>query len=102
MNLKINKPEISLTIDREKASELNVSVEDIGRTLQVGFGGQRMGYFLRDGKQYQVIGQLNREFRDKPSDLKSLFVKNANGEMIQLESLVKLDEQAVPILKIQI
>lgn len=96
VNLKINKPEISLTIDREKASELNVSVEDIGRTLQVAFGGQRMGYFLRDGKQYQVIGQLNREFRDKPSDLKSLFVKNANGEMIQLESLVKLDEQAVP------
>lgn len=96
VNMKVNKPEISLTIDREKAAELNVSVEDIGRTLQVAFGGQRMGYFLRDGKQYQVIGQLNRENRDKPSDLKSLFVKNANGEMIQLESLVKLDEQAVP------
>lgn len=96
VNLKINKPEISLTIDREKASELNVSVEDIGRTLQIAFGGQRMGYFLKDGKQYQVIGQFNRNFRDQPSDLKSLFVKNSNGEMIQLESLVKLDEQAVP------
>jgi multidrug efflux pump len=96
VNLKINKPEISLTIDREKASELNVSVEDIGRTLQVAFGGQRMGYFLLDGKQYQVIGQLNREYRDKPADLKSLFIKNSNGEMIQLESVVKLDEQAVP------
>ncbi len=95
-NLKINKPEISLTIDREKAAELNVSVEDIGRTLQVAFGGQRMGYFLRDGKQYQVIGQFSRENRDKPADLKSLFVKNSNGELIQLESLVKLDEQAVP------
>ncbi|MDQ3194632.1 MAG: efflux RND transporter permease subunit, partial [Bacteroidota bacterium] len=96
VNLKINKPEISLTIDREKAAELKVSVEDIGRTLQSAFGGQRMGYFLRDGKQYQVIGQLSRENRDKPSDLKSLFVKNADGEMIQLESLVKLDEGAVP------
>lgn len=96
VNMKINKPEISLIIDREKAAELNVSVEDIGRTLQVAFGGQRMGYFLRDGKQYQVIGQLNRENRDKPADLKSLFVKNSSGEMIQLESLVKLDEQAVP------
>ena len=96
VNLKVNKPEISLTIDREKASELNVSVEDIGRTLQIAFGGQRMGYFLRDGKQYQVIGQLNREYRDKPADLKSLFVKNSSGELIQLESLVKLDEQAVP------
>lgn len=96
VNLKINKPEISLTIDREKASELKVSVEDIGRTLQTAFGGQRMGYFLLDGKQYQVIGQLSREFRDKPADLKSLFVKNASGEMIQLENLVKLEEQAVP------
>ncbi|MEP7145781.1 MAG: efflux RND transporter permease subunit, partial [bacterium] len=96
VNLKINKPEISLTIDREKAAELKVSVEDIGRTLQSAFGGQRMGYFLRDGKQYQVIGQLSRENRDKPSDLRSLFVKNAEGEMIQLENLVKLDEGAVP------
>ncbi|HMS34978.1 MAG TPA: efflux RND transporter permease subunit [Ignavibacteria bacterium] len=96
VNLKVNKPEISLTIDREKAAELGVSVEDIGRTLQVAFGGQRMGYFLRDGKQYQVIGQFEREFRDKPADLRSLFVKNTKGEMIQLESLVKLDEQAVP------
>ncbi len=96
VNLKVNKPEISLTIDREKAAELSVSVEDIGRTLQVAFGGQRMGYFLRDGKQYQVIGQFEREYRDKPADLRSLFVKNAKGEMIQLESLVKLDEQAVP------
>ncbi len=96
VNLKVNKPEISLTIDREKASELNVSVEDIGKTLQIAFGGQRMGYFLRDGKQYQIIGQFDREYRDKPADLKSLFVKNSSGEMIQLESLVKLEEQAVP------
>lgn len=96
VNLKINKPEISLTINREKASELKVSVEDIGRALQIAFGGQRMGYFLKDGKQYQIIGQLSRENRDKPGDLKSLFVKNSDGKMIQLENLVKLDEQAVP------
>lgn len=96
VNLKINKPEISLTIDRERAADMQVSVEDIGKTLQSAFGGQRMGYFLRDGKQYEVIGQLDREYRDKPSDLRSLFVKNSNGEMIQLESLVKLEETAVP------
>ncbi|MFZ1459685.1 MAG: efflux RND transporter permease subunit, partial [Ignavibacteria bacterium] len=96
VNLKVNKPEISLTIDREKAADLKVSVEDIGRTLQIAFGGQRMGYFLKDGKQYQVIGQFSRENRDKPADLKSLFVKNSEGKMIQLESLVRLDEQAVP------
>ena len=96
VNLKINKPEISLSIDRDKAADLRVSVDDIGRTLQIAFGGQRMGYFLKDGKQYQVIGQFSRENRDKPSDLKSLFVRNSDGKMIQLESLVKLDEQAVP------
>lgn len=96
VNLKINKPEISLTIDRDKAAELKVSVEDIGRTLQIAFGGERMGYFLKDGKQYQIIGQLDREYRDKPADLRSLFVKNSDGQMIQLESLVELNEQAVP------
>ena len=96
VNLKINKPEISLTIDRERAADMQVSVEDIGKTLQSAFGGQRMGYFLRDGKQYEVIGQLDREYRDKPSDLRSLFVKNSSGEMIQLENLVKLEETAVP------
>ncbi|HRE41999.1 MAG TPA: efflux RND transporter permease subunit [Ignavibacteria bacterium] len=95
-NLKINKPEISLTIDREKAASLGVSVEDIGRTLQIAFGGQRMGYFLKDGKQYEVIGQLDRRYRDNPNDLKSLFVKNNRGELVQLDNLVYTEEQAVP------
>jgi multidrug efflux pump len=96
VNMKVNKPEINLTIDRERASELNVSVEDIGRTLQIAFGGERMGYFLRSGKQYQVIGQLEKEFRNDPADLNNLFVKNSKGDMITLASLVKLEEQAVP------
>ncbi|HCA42688.1 MAG TPA: acriflavin resistance protein [Bacteroidetes bacterium] len=95
-NLKINKPEISLTIDREKAAALGVSVEDIGRTLQIAFGGQRMGYFLKDGKQYEVIGQLDRRYRDNPDDLKSLFVKNNKGELVQLDNVVYTEEQAVP------
>ena len=96
VNMKVNKPEINLTIDRERASELNVSVEDIGRTLQIAFGGERMGYFLRSGKQYQVIGQLEKEFRNDPADLNNLFVRNSKGDMITLASLVKLEEQAVP------
>jgi len=94
--MKVNKPEINLTIDRERASELNVSVEDIGRTLQIAFGGERMGYFLRSGKQYQIIGQLEKEFRNDPADLNNLFVRNSKGDMITLASLVKLEEQAVP------
>ncbi len=95
-NLKVNKPEITLSIDRERASELGVSVEDIGRTLQLAFGGERMGYFLRNGKQYQVIGQLEKEYRNDPADLNALYVKNSGGEMITLASLVKLEEEAVP------
>lgn len=95
-NLKVNKPEITITIDRERAADLGVSVEDIGRTLQIAFGGERMGYFLRSGKQYQVIGQLDREYRNEPSDLDQLFVKNSSGEMISLSNLVRLEETSVP------
>ncbi len=95
-NLKVNKPEITLSIDRDRAADLGVSVEDVGRTLQIAFGGERMGYFLRDGKQYQVIGQLDKEFRNDPADLEQLYVKNSSGAMITLASLVKLEEQSVP------
>jgi multidrug efflux pump len=93
-NLKVNKPEINLSIDREKASNIGISVSDIARTLQIAFGSQRFGYFIRDGKQYQVIGQVDRVNRDNPHDLQNLFVRNNKGELIQLDNLVKLEEQA--------
>lgn len=96
IDLKFNKPEIQLDIDREKARTLGVSVLDIAQTLQLAFSGQRFGYFIKDGKQYQVIGQVERQFRDAPVDLKSLSVKNAQGELIQLDNLVKLTEQSSP------
>jgi multidrug efflux pump len=95
-NLKVNKPEVNLTINREKAADLGVSVSDIARTLQIAFGSQRFGYFIRDGKQYQVIGQVDRVNRDNPNDLQNLFVRNRNGELIQLDNLVNLQEQASP------
>jgi multidrug efflux pump len=96
IDLKFNKPEIQLDIDREKARTLGVSVLDIAQTLQLAFSGQRFGYFIRDGKQYQVIGQVERQFRDAPVDLKSLSVKNTQGELIQLDNLVNLTEQSSP------
>ncbi|TNE73901.1 efflux RND transporter permease subunit [bacterium] len=96
INLKFNKPEIQLDIDREKARSLGVSVLDIAQTLQLAYSGQRFGYFIKDGKQYQVIGQVERQFRDAPLDLRSLSVKNANGELIQLDNLVRLTEQSSP------
>lgn len=97
VNLKFNKPEIAIEIDRVKAQNLGVSVLDIAQTLQFGLSGQRFGYFIMDGKQYQVIGQLSRENRNEPTDLRSLFVRNDQGEMIQLDNLVKLREETSPL-----
>ncbi|HMQ99720.1 MAG TPA: efflux RND transporter permease subunit, partial [Ignavibacteria bacterium] len=95
-NLKINKPEINLSIDRQKASDLGVSFSDVASTLQIAFGSQRFGYFIKEGKQYQVLGQVTRDKRDNPYDLKYLYVRNKNGELIQLDNLVTLTEQAAP------
>lgn len=97
VNLKFNKPEINLQIDRTKARNLGISVLDIAQTLQFGLSGQRFGYFILDGKQYQVIGQLARENRNDPTDLKSLYVRNQAGEMIQLDNLVSLTEETSPL-----
>ncbi len=95
-NLKFNKPELKISIDRQKARALGVSTIDIAQTIQSAFSGQRFGYFIKDGKQYQVIGQFSRENRDAPIDLKSTYVKNSNGELIQLDNVVYVDEQSAP------
>lgn len=96
VNLKFNKPELQVLINREKARILGVSVGDVAQTLQSAFSGQRFGYFIFNGKQYQVIGQLSRARRDEPIDLKSLYVKNRNGDMIQLDNVVTLVEDSSP------
>jgi multidrug efflux pump len=96
VNLKFNKPELVIEINRDRARSLGVSVSDVAQTLQLTLSGQRYGYFVKDGKQYQVIGQLTRENRDEPLDLKSIFVRNRHGELIQVDNLVDLGEQANP------
>jgi multidrug efflux pump len=93
-NLKVNKPELALTIDRDKADALGVSIQDVAQVLQTALAGIRYGYFIQDEKQYQIIGQLEREYRDKPTDLDNVYVKNKRGELIQMSSLVTLKEQA--------
>jgi multidrug efflux pump len=95
-NLKFNKPELRLSIDRQKAKDLGVSTIDIAQTIQAAFSGQRFGYFVKDGKQYQVIGQLARENRDEPIDLRSLFVKNNRGDLVQLDNVITVVEQSAP------
>ncbi|RZJ68233.1 MAG: efflux RND transporter permease subunit [Flavobacterium sp.] len=96
VNLKFNKPEINVTIDREKAESLGVSVLDVAQTLQLSLSGQRFGYFMRNGKQYQVMGQFEEVDRSKPLDLTSMFVKNTDGQLIQLDNLVSVNEQSSP------
>ena len=96
VNLKFNKPEINVTIDREKAESLGISVLDVAQTLQLSLSGQRFGYFMRNGKQYQVIGQFEEQDRAAPLDLTSMFVKNSAGQLIQLDNVVTVDEQSSP------
>ncbi|HMT28685.1 MAG TPA: efflux RND transporter permease subunit, partial [Bacteroidia bacterium] len=96
VNLKFNKPEIIINVNREKAKNLGVSVFDIGQTLQLAFSGQRFSYFTMNGKQYQVIGQVDRANRDEPIDLQSIYVRNNMGELIQLDNVVTLEEQSNP------
>jgi multidrug efflux pump len=96
VNLKFNQPELQITIDRLRSNELGVSVLEVNNTLQLALSGRRFGYFIMNGKQYQVIAQVDRIDRDDPLDLKSFFVRNNRGELIQLDNLVKMEELANP------
>ncbi|MBS4013258.1 MAG: efflux RND transporter permease subunit [Bacteroidetes bacterium] len=96
VNLRFTKPEIQVSINRDKANLMGVSTQNIGQTLQLALSGQRFGYFFMHGKQYQILGELARENRNKPLDLKSLYVRNNAGAMIQLDNLVTLQEQTAP------
>jgi multidrug efflux pump len=96
VNLKFTKPETQILIDREKAALLGVSTYDIGQTLQYALSGQRMGYFYMNGKQYQILGEINRQQRNTPLDLRSIYVKNLRLDMIQLDNLVELEESVAP------
>ena len=96
VNLKFTKPELRLEINREKAQNLGVSIQDVAQTLQLGLSGRRFGYFLMNGKQYQIIGQIDRPERNDVNDLRSLYVKSNKGELIQLDNLVKITEESTP------
>lgn len=95
-DLKFNKPELRIAIDRMKASALGVRVDDISQTLQLAMSNRRMGYFTKKGKQYQVLGQVERSDRDDPSDLKSIYVRNSRGDAISLDNLITYSEEVTP------
>ncbi len=96
VDLRFTKPETQIEINRDKASMLGVSTRDIGQTLQYALSGQRMGYFYMNGKQYQILAEINRQQRNKPLDLKSIYLRNTEGEMIQLDNFVNLKESISP------
>ncbi len=96
VNLKFTRPELQVSINREKATKLNVPILDIAQTLQFALSGQRFDYFIMDGKQYEVIGQVVREDRNKPADLTNIYVRNKEGQMIQIDNLVTTREESTP------
>ena len=95
-DLKFNSPETRVNINRDKAGMLGASVRDVAETLQYGLSGQRMGYFYMNGKQYEIIGQINRQQRNTPSSVKSIYIRCSNGQMIQLDNFVEFIESTAP------
>lgn len=96
INLKFTKPELEIEIDRERARNMGVSVQEIARTLQLSYSGQRFAYFIRGGKQYQVIGEMRLQDRNEPINLRMLYVRGDNGQLVQLDNLVKVVEKSTP------
>jgi len=96
VNLKFNKPEISLTVDRMKVKDLGLSSQDVVGAIQAAFSGGRLAYFLKNGYQYSVIAQVERTDRNKPDDISKLYVRNNKGENIPLSAVVKLEESSSP------
>lgn len=95
-DLKFNKPELTVSIDREKASRMGVSIEEVAQTLQFALSNKRLGYFTKNGKQYQVLGQVSRRNREAPVDLKQFYVKSGDGNMVSIDNLVTLEETISP------
>ena len=96
VNLKFSKPEARISINRDKANVMRVNTRSIAQTLQYGLSGQRMGYFYMNGKQYEILGEINRQQRNKPVDLKSIYIRSNSGEMIQMDNLIELSEGIAP------
>ena len=96
VDLKFSKPELQLSVNREKANILGVNTKDVAQTLQYGLSGQRMGYLYMNGKQYDIVGEINRQQRNTPEALRAIYMRNGAGKMIQMENLVDLKESIAP------
>ncbi len=96
VDLKFSKPEIRVHINRDKANIMGVNTRDLSETLQYGLSGQRMGYFYMNGKQYEILGEINRQQRNKPADLRAIYLRSNDGEMIQMDNLIELESSIAP------
>lgn len=96
VDLKFSKPEARININRDKASVMGVSTRDIAQTLQYGLSGQRMGYFYMNGKQYEILAEINRQQRNKPADLRAIYLRSKDGHMVQMDNLISLENSVAP------
>ncbi|WP_434622277.1 efflux RND transporter permease subunit [Azospirillum sp. B2RO_4] len=101
-DLKLNKPELRVTLDRDKSADLGVDVDTVGRTLETLLGGRQVTRFKKDGKQYDVIVQVANVDRRNPDDIAGIYVRGGTsatggpGQMISLANLVKVEERVAP------
>lgn len=96
VNLKFTKPELSISIDRDKASMLGITIQNIAQTLQLSMSEQRIGYFIRNGKQYQILSEIDRSQRSTPNDLSSIYIRGTDGDLIPMDNLVTMHESSTP------
>ena len=96
VDLKFSKPEARIHINRDKANVMGVSTRDLSETLQYGLSGQRMGYFYMNGKQYEILGEINRQQRNKPADLRAIYLRSNDGKMIQMDNLIEIENTIAP------
>ena len=96
VNLKFSKPEVRININRDKANTMGVSTRNLAQVLQYGLSGQRMGYFYMNGKQYEILGEINRQQRNTPANLKSIYIRTDKGDMVQMDNLVDLVSGIAP------
>jgi HAE1 family hydrophobic/amphiphilic exporter-1/multidrug efflux pump len=96
VNLKFNRPEVQLSVDRMKVKDLGLTTEDVVASIQSAFSGGRLAYFIQGANQYQVVAQVERSDRTVPADISRLYVRNTNGDYIPLSAVVHLQESSSP------
>ncbi|BCR23542.1 multidrug efflux RND transporter permease subunit [Aquipseudomonas alcaligenes] len=96
VDLAFDKPEVVVDIDREKAAQMGVSMQDLGATLAILLGEGEVNRFTIDGRSYKVIAQVERAYRDNPGWLSNYYVKSESGQMVPLGTLIKVSDRARP------